>query len=410
MLKKDGIDVKALGGEIVENTQDKTPEQIPKSKKTGLVESLEFLLNIGNINTEAKGLNNSKNSLLLYSSQNNYLSFTGDTNNNWQQLRVRGTNGSYDLNGTQRFCFDNDNNKIYITTEGMCNGWWNKKCIHALGGPSYGGTVGLYDCNFQSGNDSNQKWFFDEENRLAMMSRPDMCIESSWGLGNGNGLVTWGCSVGAGLQNQSYRAGYNNFGTGMGMSIWATGIGSESSPFFDGHAYIELWNSFGGLHNTFGKWDAKNYDNNCSRSQFYNINYTKNNNICDYDAINVDNEWEWKHYINPIIDNKNYYKKGTWSSLSKNDWDYIAFGSGYRSNNKYDGNWINLGSDGTYAWGYSSRSRDANYRAEYRIIGNNTYCSSYAYTFWQKFRNGNSKNLSLSGNGIITPTDIYNQL
>jgi hypothetical protein len=94
--------------------------------------------------------------------------------------------------------------------------------------------------------------------------------------------------------------------------------------------------------------------------------------------------------------------------LSKSDFDYISFGSGYRSNYKYNGVKMDLGGNGAYDWWGNTKSREADYKSTYGIFGTN-YCSSYALSFWRNFRDNQSPS-SLNSNWIITPIDIYNAL
>ena len=377
MYIKEGINVRDYGAEVVEVSRDKQePTVITETPKSSWIDSI---LKVGQVSTQAKGLNNSANALILYGSQNNGLSITFDTNYRTRG-KIRTTSGDYN---TQRFWFDNGTNQIRLNN--------TNQCLDVYGGNFYAGAqVYVWDCH----GGASQKWFFDEQGRLATLYNQDLCLDSYGGLNWGADLGLWTCHTGA---SESFRAGYNNFGTNMGMSIWATGVGGNISSFLDGHAYMELWNNYG-MHNTFGKWPSGDYV--C-------FNGARSNNICDYDAVNVDNPWEIAHYYNPVINGTNYYKKGTWSWLSKNDWDYITFGSGYRSNYKYNGVFMDLGGWNTYYYNWS-KSRDVNYPSRYETFGNN-YCSTYALSFWRKFRDFNST-FVLDLPVIITPNHIVNTL
>lgn len=140
MMQKSGINPKDFGGKV---TREET--------KVGLWDNI---LKFGSVETSAKGLNNAKYGLLIYANKNTGLSLNADTPNDWQQLNLRTTQG---YTGKQRWCFDNNSNKIYLDTVGICNGWGGKKCIHALGGSNYGDSIDLYDCNYNYGNDAGQK-------------------------------------------------------------------------------------------------------------------------------------------------------------------------------------------------------------------------------------------------------------
>jgi hypothetical protein len=102
---------------------------------------------------------------------------------------------------------------------------------------------------------------------------------------------------------------------------------------------------------------------------------------------------------------RNSYK-ATWSGLSKPDWDYITFGSGYRSNYKYNDSFMDLGGEGTYYY-TQSKSRTYGYKAIWSIPGN--ICATYSLKLWRNFRDGGSTT-RLDPYNIITPTDIYNNL
>jgi Ricin-type beta-trefoil lectin domain len=418
MFKKDGIDIEALGGEIIDNDGSnltKVKKEIDKTNDKLSSIDLESILSIGSLKGEAKGLNNAKNSLIIYNAVYNNLAFHADTQYNWQQLKMRYTSGSY---GQQRFCFENDSNKIYLTNEGACNGTWGKQCLHALGGNSYGGSVGLYDCNFQNGNDTNQKWYFDEYGRLVMWGDPSFCVDSAGPAADGHTLVTWGCNT---QPNQMWRAGYNSFGN-YGMTIWAINqslnqyfagcIGACSNGFNPvGHSFVELWNS-NGTHNTFSRWNFN--DNDCNNQNGWSLN-----NICDRDAITVDVEIDLKNNPTPTK-YASFRKQGIY--ISKIEWDKLVFGSGFRDNYKnglnydiggigtYFNNYICL-ANGCYSAGIYSRSRDSNYYAQYTLSGNYfslaDICSSYSVKLWHAYRSGNGVYF---GSTYIIPADIFNQI
>lgn len=225
-------------------------------------------------------------------------------------------------------------------------------------------------------------------------------MENASGLTNGNSMVIWDCQTGEFFRNQDYRAGYNNFGVPTGMTLWTTYVGHTSDPFFDGHTYIETW-TYWGTENTFGKWPTANRpDDKC--------NVWSDNDICDGDDNHVDNPWDRRHRISYFIDGISYWRKSTSSLLSKSDFDYISFGSGYRSNYKYNGIKMDLGGNGTYDWWGNTRSRDANYRSFYGYFGTD-YCSTYTLSFWKNFRD-NQNTVNLDSNWIFTPSHIYNAL
>ncbi len=351
MYAKDGIKVNSVEDT---NTTNET-------KQTSFVQEL---LSLGGLKASAKGLNNAKYSLIIYANQNTNLTLNADSQNNFEYLRLRTNYGTY---GSQRWCFDNDNNKIYLTSEAACYGTFGKKCIHALGGANYGGSVGLYDCNFQNGTDPNQKWFFDEEGRISLIYRQDMCIENASGLTNGNPMVMWGCGTGVNKRNQDYRAGYSNSGTQMGQTIWATYTGNFVYNLA-GHAFVEYWNNYG-AHNTFSRWPDSDYDCN-------NYNGYSTNNICDYDKLTVDVELDLK--TNPS--KYNAFKKRS-VGLTKSYWDYVVFGSGYRSNYAWWGTKVDLGGSGTYQ-GNISQSRNTNYQANYNLFDLSTVCSGQSIKLW----------------------------
>jgi hypothetical protein len=196
----------------------------------------------------------------------------------------------------------------------------------------------------------------------------------------------------------------------MGMTLNTTPVGTQSAQWFNGHVYIDLWNSFG-THNTFGKWPSESrWEDTCD--------YHGNNDICDKDDNQVNAPWELIHLSaqsnpygnsgNSYFKNSNFYYKKTLSSLSKPDWDYIVFGSGYRSNYKYDGTFIDLGGQGTYNYN-ASMSRFDGYPSRYDLYGTN-FCSTYAMSFWRNFRSSNSSDALRWYSGAVTPTGIYNAL
>ena len=111
--------------------------------------------------------------------------------------------------------------------------------------------------------------------------------------------------------------------------------------------------------------------------------------------------------------------RSTWSLSNKQDWDYLAFGSGYRSNYFQNQN-IDLGGAGTYEltticnptgacnlFRLSSKSRSSNYVADYSI-SQGYYCSSYSWKFWQSFRDNNSQNFWWLP--VITPNYLYSNM
>jgi hypothetical protein len=429
MYKQEGIEVETTNPE----------DQKTLTTNNFLENLLKTTLNQTTIQTQAKGLNNSKNSLIIYNpnqvsvnNQNKYLGFQSDTNNWAQQIKMQVVTGNYSNGGAnfQRFCFDNQNNKIYLTGEGTCDtGWQNKMCLHALQGATYSSQVTLINCNWNNGNDDWQKWFFDEEGRIALLTRPDMCMNSQGGMGNGYSIGMWGCNSDT---NEVFRAGYNNFGTGMGMSIWAVNqsnnilcgkfkIACSNSYNMPGHAFVELWSNYG-THNTFSRWDFDdgNRPVNSSPNAYldctsmgvpYPSGYLRPNNICDKDAISVDVELDLYGG-----DYGSFRRLGIW--LGKADWDRLVFGSGYR-NNFMNGVQTDIGGSGTYnTWGTFSHSRNANptYKAKYGVFDFSNVCSGYAIKLWSAYRGGNksiSAILPYPENITIpawSPDVIYRQL
>ena len=412
---KEGINIKDYGAEIISGT--KNDLQSNSTQEIKKVSWLEDLLNLGNIKTEAKGLNNSVFPLLIYANQNTNLSFQADTPNWAQQIKLSWTNGNFT---NQRWCFDNDTNQIYLSyNQGTCTGRWNKMCLHALQGAQYGSQVVLINCNWNNYQDAWQQWVFDENGRIAIKSRPDMCMENASGLTNGNPMVMWGCHDGA---NGQYRAGDNNFGTSMGMTMWAVnnsyngyflGCFGQCSNLYNavGHAFVELWNN-SGTRNTFSRWG--NNDVDCNN----NMTLT-NNNICDYDAITVDTEIEIKD--NYIRNTKYAAFRRYGIYMYKSDWDKLVFGSGFRDNYKNGVN-VDIGGKGTYYYDYQcvpngcwiantySMSRNSYYNAAYTLSLPNSgsfrdICSSYSAKLWNAY-SGSSINFGT----FSTPSDIYNQI
>ena len=87
---------------------------------------------------------------------------------------------------------------------------------------------------------------------------------------------------------------------------------------------------------------------------------------------------------------------------------------------KQDGGYIDLGGAGTYEmrtvcnptgacnlFRSASKSRDVSYLAEYSII-QGYYCSTYAWKFWQSFRDSGSKNFW--DTGFNTPNYLYSNM
>ena len=346
MYAKEGIAVDA-----VEDTNT-----VAQPKKTSFVENL---LSLGGLKAEAKGLNNAKYSLVIYANQNTGLALHADSQNNFEYLRLRTNLGTY---GQQRWCFDNDTNQIYISNTTDCQGVYGKKCMTLFNSYTYGSPVGMYDCSLDNYNNYGQKWFFDEEGRLSLVYVQQFCLENASGLTNGNNMVIWGCGTGANKRNQDYRAGYSDFGTNMGMTMWAAASGNFQYNLI-GHAFVEFWNSYG-THNTFSRWPNADYD--CA-SNYYNngtLVYSTNNNICDQDSITVDVEIEIK---NQTIRNNKYSQFRTYGIyLTKSLWDSVVFGSGFR-NNYYNGSNVDIGSTGTYN-GFTSQSRNKYYLAQYSFL------------------------------------------
>jgi Ricin-type beta-trefoil lectin domain len=422
---KEGLDLTTLNVDVIDATTNKlktksqVQDMVNREKKTS---SLGDLLSFGSVKAEAKGLNNAKFSLLIYNNQDNGQSFNAPSNANWTQLKLFYTNG---YTGQQRWCFDNDSNQIYLSNTSDCQGKWGQKCIHALDGASYGSRVGLYDCSWNNYNDAWQKWVFDENGRISLLYRQDFCIEKSWGLSYSQldkGLVMWGCNSGAGKENQEYRAGYNNFGQNMGMTIWAnrnsfnvaglTCIGPCSNGYNAiGHAYTEFWNALG-THNTFSRWDYT--DTNDWRDGCSNYNGNSVNNICDRDNITVDAEIDMKTV--PKLPKYSQFKARN-VGLIKSYWDYISFGSGYRSNFVYWGTNVDLGGLGTYYSNNTSASRDSNYNAYYGVFSggvllNTSYvCSGQAVKLWNTaYGYDNISTGWWTGQPAMSPNAIYYQL
>ena len=390
---KEGVDVEALGAQIIDKTTN---------SKIGLWESL---FSVGILNTQAKGLNNTKNSLIMYTPSNTGVAINAPTNSNWQQLNLNYNGGYYN---SQRWCFDNGNNKIYLTWESTCDGnWWWKKCLHALDGAIDGSRLGLYDCNWNNGGDNWQKWIFDEGGRLSLQVRPDKCVDAYGGNVNaGSNLVMWSCHSG---YNQKFRAGYNNHGTGMGMTMWAADFGNFTYNQL-GHAFVELWNNYG-THNTFSRWDFN--DNDCIRYSYrdpYNNPVYLNNNTCDGDAITTDVELNQEYGLrNPKYNA--FRKYGIY--LDKSDWDNITFGSGHR-NNYWNGQNVDMGGSGTYCYACSgaSQSRNSNYNATYGYTDFYNVCSGYSIKLWNAY-GGSNRTFNFSSPWVIgnpTPATIYYQI
>lgn len=408
---KEGLDVSSMNIDVIDSKTNKVKDKTPKKKA-----SLDDLLKFGSVTAEAKGLNNAKYSLLIYNNQDNGQSFNAPSNTNWTQLKLYYTNG---YTGQQRWCFDNDSNQIYLSNTSECQGKWGQKCIHALDGAGYGSRVGLYDCSWNNYNDAWQKWVFDEQGRLSLLYRQDMCIEKAWGLSYtqlDKGLVMWGCNSGAGKENQEYRAGYNDFAASRGMSIWSTNQGGiQSLPATNGHTFIEMWNFYGanygtyGTHNSFSKFGNSAVDGftsaNCGNS------WNSLNNICDYDNLFVNNSDEQNALAlnNGGSSNMTGWRR-SFAFMNKKDWDYLVFGSGYRSNKDNYGRNINLGGDGTYYSNGTSASRANGYASVYSSTGTN-FCTGYSLTLWKNFRSGGGTSALDNLNWWDTnPTGVYNNL
>jgi hypothetical protein len=410
MYKKEGIDVEEYNADII----DKNGKVKPKAKKTVDVtdiinKALSTSLSLGSLKTEAKGLNNSANSLIMYNINSTNLSWTvrGEAGN---QVYLDNNYGNYNWYYAQRWCFSNDTNQIYLTFNVTCDYLTSSfLCLDAFGGHARMSRIGLWGCH----SGANQKWIFDEMGRVAPLTRQDLCVDGeNYSWGQGARMILWDCHNGS---NQTFRAGYNNHGTGMGMSIWATGVGNVSGfTLFDGHAYIETWNNYG-THNTFSRWgNPTNYvDSDCGNSWYWDslANQWKTarlNNICDGDQISVDHPFEINFFRpNYTIGTSGY--KGTWSYMNKSNWDYLVFGSGYRSNwyqNARLYNNMDLGGQGTYTWYGSSCSRDVNCQAIWYAYAN--MCSTYSLKIWKNFRD----NGSYSGLDYVPtfPSDIYDRI
>ena len=218
---------------------------------------------------------------------------------------------------------------------------------------------------------------------------------------NANSVIQlWSChSYTSGwFPHQNLRAGYNNFGQNMGMTLWAINTGNFVYNF-PGHAFIETWYAMG-THSTFSRWNFP--DNTCGASG-------RPNDICDYDEITVDVETN-------LGDSKyNVFRKLP-TNLDKNVWDYINFSSGYRNNYWKDRGNVDIGGDGTYnvvcsgsgpslyCYNNGSRSRSSNYFASYGYPNLSNVCSGYSAKLWNAYRPGNLSLLSHN----VTPQDIYN--
>jgi hypothetical protein len=210
-------------------------------------------------------------------------------------------------------------------------------------------------------------------------------------------------------------------------SLYPVWGGYENNYNLVGHAFIEMWTSNYGTHNTFSRWNPVNFDYNCNNYPSNSKNLS--NNICDYDAITVDFE---RDSLQDLQNSKysKYRKLGY--SIDKPTWDYIVFGSGYRSNYKFDSTYIDLGGDGTYTqvqynpstcyncWTYESRSRNQNYNANYSIsfpfsLTNTDYvCSGQTAKMFNAFRNNNSSSSGAISTGWVngayplSPNALYN--
>ena len=314
--------------------------------------------------------------------------------------------------GQQRFCFDNKDNRIYVPRNApnyKCDGITDgvNMCLDDVGaGFRIGDGIGLWSC----GSNNSQKWFFDEQGRIASLSRPDLCVYS-YNTSYNTNFILYSCTS---TINEQFRAGYNNFGTGMGMTIWSIkGSNNDNISGINGggHSFVELWNNYG-THNTFSRWgNPSDYKNDDCKNQYQtvsqinnDIRYLRSNNICDKDQISVDYYYERFDVLSGYI--RNSYRN-TWSGLSKSDWDYIVFGSGYRSNYKYNGQFMDLGGDGTYNYS-TSMSRFNGYNAIWNYGGN--MCSTYSLKLWRNFRDYNSTGNLDNQAIVVTPTNIYDRL
>jgi hypothetical protein len=402
MYKKEGIDVEEYNADII----DKNGKVKPKAKKSvDVTDIINKAFEIGSISTEAKGLNNSANSLIMYNINSTNLSWTV-YGVQGQQVYLNPNYGNYGSNYAQRWCFNNDTNQIYLTFNTTCNYLTSSfLCLDVFGGHAYGNRVGIWGCH----SGANQKWIFDEMGRVAPLARQDLCVDGeNYSWGPGAAMILWSCHNGL---NQTFRAGYNNHGTGMGMSIWAIYTGNYTYNVV-GHSFIELWNNYG-THNTFSRWDTNDdygADPNFSgNNKCSNYNGASVNNICDQDAITVDTEIDLR--TNRAKYN-NFRSYGIW--LNKSDWDYITFGSGHR-NNYWRGSKVDIGGSGTYSWynWWESKSRDAGYVAGYNYwVGE--VCSTYTARLWNAYR-GSNKEIYYTGSPwtqlwTIAPTNIYSQL
>ena len=405
MYTKEGIVVDAIE-DTASNSQ---------ATKTSFIQDL---LSLGGLKAEAKGLNNSNFSLLLYASQDQNLAITFPNYGSGQAGSVSTSYGNY---GTQRFCFDNDTNQIKLAYGGTCAEVYNLCLDDRESRFVAGDTVQLYTCNYSY----DQKWFFDEEGRIASLYNPGICIDSYGGLANGAKLGLWTCHTGS---SENWRAGFSNSGVGSpGMTIWAIrssnnlyGYGNsnlsacqggvcENGFNGPGHAFVEFWNNYNGgfaTQNTFSRWDFD--DNDCQ-----NINRTNvsNNNICDRDKITVDVEIDLKNNPNKY---SGFRRRGVY--LNKAYYDYMVFGSGYRSNYR-NGVKVDLGGDGTYSGNNVSQSRNTNYRANYGIFNNGNFvntsyvCSGQSLKLWNSAYGYDNLNTGwFNGNIPSTPDSIYYQL
>jgi hypothetical protein len=392
MYKKEGINVEDYGANIM------TSEGKVKLKKdviTDVTDLVNKSLSLGSINTEAKGLNNTLNSLIIYNPNSTNLSITVNPQAG-QQAFLKTNYGNYGGYDSQRWCFNNNTNEITLmANSGSCSNTqsYSGLCLDNLGGnTNYGDRVGVWYCNGLF----PQKWFFDEMGRIAMVVRPDLCVDGEsnrwdWGAR----MILWGCRNDS--QNQTFRAGYNNHGTGMGMTMWASDFGNWHYNLW-GHAFVELWNGIG-THNTFSRWNTN--DNNCSW-----IN-SRVNNMCDNDAITSDVEFDSSYDPKYNV----FRKYGIY--INKIDWDYIVFGSGHR-NNYWQGNQINLGGSGTYCYActITSRSRDPNFQASYGYSYLYDVCSGYSIKLWNAYRAGN-RSFNFSSHWVVgnpSPATIYYQI
>jgi Ricin-type beta-trefoil lectin domain len=371
---KEGLDLTTLNVDVIDATTNKpktkaqVQDLVNKEKKTS---SLGDLLKFGSIKAEARGLNDGKFSLMIYSPVNDYFAMGFDTQNLGQPAYYRYATGEY---GKQRFCFDNQNNRIELTFNNNCTQPRTNRCLDIYGANFQNGTtIGLWECH----SGTSEKWIMDERGRISSKDQPDMCIDGYGGnIANGTPLKLWGCHTGG---NQMFRAGYNNFGQNMGMTMWATQTGNFSYNVV-GHAFVEFWNNYG-THNSFSRWDPSNFDTDCG---WYDITP---NNMCENDAITVDKEFD-RNYDPKYSSFRKYA-----ATVPKQMWDYIVFGSGFRSNFRYEGAQINLGGLGTYSGGNVSQSRNTYYNAQYGIAWNmfdlDNVCSGYAMKLWNAARTRN---------------------